>query len=72
MLCSVTAAWSKQNTEFWRTKILGNQGRDRAVNRLLKKSGWRVIRIWEHALTRRLERRTVGRLLRTLHRQSRR
>ena len=64
--CHMHATWPKQNAEFWRTKILGNQRRDREVNRLLKKAGWRVIRIWEHALAKKHERRTVARLRRLL------
>lgn len=34
--------------KYWVKKIEGNMARDRAVNRELKKRGWRVIRIWEH------------------------
>ncbi|MGH7945122.1 MAG: very short patch repair endonuclease [Opitutaceae bacterium] len=64
--CPTHATWPKQNAEFWRTKILGNQRRDRAVGRLLKKAGWRVVRIWEHALTKRHQARTVVRLRRLL------
>lgn len=60
------ATWPKQNAEFWRTKIVGNQRRDRAVNRLLKKAGWRVVRIWEHALTKKHAPRTAKRLMRLL------
>lgn len=60
--CPTHATWPKNNAEFWRAKILGNQRRDRAVNRLLKKAGWRVLRIWEHALTKRHEARTVARI----------
>jgi DNA mismatch endonuclease (patch repair protein) len=59
--CPTHATWPKQNAEFWRTKILGNQRRDRAVNRLLRKEGWRVLRIWEHALA---KKRAAGTLLR--------
>lgn len=66
--CPTHATWPKQNAEFWRTKILGNQRRDRAVNRLLKKAGWRVLRIWEHALTRKHEVRTVRRIIAALRR----
>src|SRR5438093_11817179 len=44
--CPIHATWPKQNAEFWRAKILGNQRRDRSVNRILKKSGWAVLRIW--------------------------
>jgi DNA mismatch endonuclease (patch repair protein) len=58
--------WPKQNAAFWLKKILGNQRRDRQVNRLLKDAGWRVLRIWEHALTRKHEVRTVARVRRAL------
>jgi DNA mismatch endonuclease, patch repair protein len=64
--CPQHATWPKQNAEFWRTKILANQRRDRAVNRLLKKAGWRVVRIWEHALTKKHASRTAARLKRRL------
>lgn len=60
--CPRHATWPKQNAAFWRKKILGNRRRDRAVNRLLRRAGWRVLRIWEHALTRRHTSRTVARL----------
>ena len=64
--CPRHATWPKQNAEFWRAKILGNQKRDRAVTRLMKRNGWRVVRIWEHALTRKHEARTAARLRRVL------
>jgi DNA mismatch endonuclease, patch repair protein len=64
--CPAHATWPKQNADFWRTKILGNQRRDREVNRLLKKAGWRVIRIWEHALAGKHRGRTVARLRRII------
>ncbi len=34
--------------EFWRTKIEKNRARDRKITRLLRKDGWKVIRLWEH------------------------
>jgi DNA mismatch endonuclease (patch repair protein) len=40
----------KSNRAFWRKKLLGNIARDKKVNRHLRQSGWRVLRIWEHAL----------------------
>lgn len=36
--------------EFWREKIESNRRRDRAVSRMLRSSGWAVVRIWEHDL----------------------
>jgi DNA mismatch endonuclease (patch repair protein) len=38
----------KTETGFWLEKIGRNVERDRAVNRELKKQGWRVVRVWEH------------------------
>jgi DNA mismatch endonuclease (patch repair protein) len=64
--CPKHATWPKQNAAFWRAKIRGNMARDRAVNRLLKKAGWRVMQIWEHALTKKHAPRTVARLKRLL------
>lgn len=52
----------KTNVRFWRDKIARNRTRDRQVNRLLRKLGWRVVRVWEHELKRKDE----GRLLRRL------
>ncbi|MBI5692843.1 MAG: hypothetical protein HZC55_22420 [Verrucomicrobia bacterium] len=49
--CPLHATWPKQNAAFWRKKLLANRRRDREVNRLLRRAGWRVLRIWEHALT---------------------
>lgn len=43
------------NRVFWEKKFAANKARDRRVNRELRKLGWRVIRIWEHALARRAD-----------------
>ncbi len=40
----------KGNAAFWRRKFAANRARDRRVNRALRRAGWRVLRIWEHAL----------------------
>ncbi|MEO7415161.1 MAG: hypothetical protein ABIZ81_17600 [Opitutaceae bacterium] len=50
------------NAGFWLAKITGNKARDRKVNRLLRAKGWRVLRIWEHELTRKNELRLLRRL----------
>ncbi len=36
---------------FWRKKFEANKRRDRLVTRTLKRLGWRVVRVWEHALS---------------------
>jgi len=38
------------NREYWQRKISGNATRDRSTTRLLRQSGWRVLRIWAHSL----------------------
>lgn len=38
------------NGEFWRNKKLRNMKRDRQVTRTLTANGWKVVRVWEHAL----------------------
>ncbi len=39
-----------KNKEFWKNKINGNVKRDKKVNRVLKKDGWKVLRFREHLL----------------------
>lgn len=56
----------KSNRAFWDAKITRNRQRDREVTRLLRGKGWRVLRLWEHALTRKQENRTVARVQRAL------
>ena len=38
------------NAEYWSTKIEANRRRDKRANRNLRRDGWRVVRIWEHAI----------------------
>lgn len=40
----------KTNKKFWFPKIENNIARDKQVNRALKKTGWTILRIWEHEL----------------------
>ncbi len=51
---------------FWQRKLAANQARDRLVNQTLRARGWRVIRLWEHELARRNERRLFRRIHRLL------
>jgi DNA mismatch endonuclease (patch repair protein) len=59
----------KTNVSAWCDKIAGNKARDRRVTRILRRRGWRVLRIWEcelaHAPARctgRIERAVRGRV----------
>jgi DNA mismatch endonuclease, patch repair protein len=56
----------RNNAAFWRRKFAANKARDRLVTRTLRQNGWRVLRIWEHALVRKNEPRLVARLQRAL------
>ena len=51
--CPKHATKPRNNRAFWRRKLAGNKSRDRFVNRVLIKSGWRVLRIWECDLAKR-------------------
>jgi DNA mismatch endonuclease (patch repair protein) len=46
--CPIHGTQAKANAEFWANKINRNQERDAETNQLLKKVGWKVIRVWEH------------------------
>jgi DNA mismatch endonuclease (patch repair protein) len=56
----------KSNRAFWRRKIAANRERAVVVNRELRKSGWRVFRIWQHELKRKGEFRLLTRLKRAM------
>jgi DNA mismatch endonuclease (patch repair protein) len=43
----------RSNRSFWESKIEKNKRRDRKISRRLKKSGWQVLRFWEHDLKKR-------------------
>lgn len=45
-------------------QVATNKARDRLVNRTLRQRGWRVLRIWEHELTKKNERRLLARIRR--------
>lgn len=48
--CPKHATKPKNNAAFWRKKLAANKARDKLVTRTLRKSGWRVLRLWEHEL----------------------
>lgn len=37
--------------EFWRTKIRNNRHRDNKTTKYLRRHGWKVLRFWEHAIS---------------------
>ena len=64
--CPLHATRPKHRAAFWRQKLAANVARDWKVNRALRAAGWRVLRIWEHALARRQEARLARRIRRFL------
>jgi DNA mismatch endonuclease (patch repair protein) len=54
------------NRSFWKKKFTRNKARDRLVNHALRRANWRVLRIWEHELTRKNESRLLHRIQRFL------
>jgi DNA mismatch endonuclease (patch repair protein) len=40
------------NRTFWKAKLARNKTRDTLVKRTLTQQGWRVLRIWQHDLSR--------------------
>lgn len=47
--CPVHYVAPRTAVGFWRKKIEGNRARDRRNSRELRRQGWQVVRIWEHA-----------------------
>lgn len=64
--CPIHGTKPKNNAAFWRKKLLRNRERDQEVFRFLRKKGWRVMRVWEHELTRKNEKRLVARVRRVI------
>src|SRR5690554_4823636 len=48
--CPIHGSLPNQNSDFWNEKLKRNVSRDRLVGMVLRKSGWRVLRIWQHDL----------------------
>ncbi|NOS68991.1 MAG: DNA mismatch endonuclease Vsr [Verrucomicrobia bacterium] len=64
--CPKHATKPMNNRAFWRRKLSANQKRDRLVNRTLRRTGWHILRIWEHELARNNETRLLRRIQRAL------
>ncbi len=64
--CPIHGTQPRHNAKFWREKIARNQARDQLVNRTLRSRGWRVLRIWQHALKKSRQTRLLARLAKAL------
>ena len=45
----------QSNTDYWKLRIECNKNRDKRVTRELRRSGWKVIRVWEYDVKRSFE-----------------
>ena len=50
--CPKHATMPVNNRAFWLNKLTANKTRDRLVTHALRQCGWRVLRVWEHELSR--------------------
>ncbi|MEJ0089238.1 MAG: very short patch repair endonuclease [Limisphaerales bacterium] len=64
--CPQHGTQPKGNRAFWKNKFGVNIARDILVTKTLRRSGWRVVRIWEHELARKNEIRLMRRIQRSL------
>ena len=48
--CPVCGRPPHSNVEYWGPKVAMNRTRDEAVTSDLQKTGWKVLRIWEHEI----------------------
>jgi DNA mismatch endonuclease (patch repair protein) len=46
--CPIHGSMPASHARYWRAKIRGNRERDRRARSLLRRRGWRVVRVWEH------------------------
>jgi len=64
--CPKHATKPKNNRTFWQRKFSRNKKRDALVTRTVRRTGWRVLRVWEHELARKNEARLLQRIQRAL------
>ncbi|HEX5397437.1 MAG TPA: very short patch repair endonuclease [Verrucomicrobiae bacterium] len=64
--CAKHATKPACNRSFWENKLARNKARDRLVNRTIRRRGWKVLRIWQHELTRKNEARLLSKIQQAL------
>jgi DNA mismatch endonuclease (patch repair protein) len=64
--CPIHGTQPASNQSYWHPKLERNKARDKRVSRALRKSGWRVLRVWHHDL--RESRKVAARVRRALSR----
>ena len=53
-------AWPKDNSEFWKNKLLTNKERDEKEKKGIEELGWKVIVVWECQLKKAERERTLN------------
>lgn len=48
--CPIHSHIPKSNEDYWRPKLLKNIERDKIKTNILRQTGWKVMRFWEHEL----------------------
>ncbi len=46
--CPKHQSLPKRHRQWWKEKLADNVRRDRRIDRILRKNGWSVVRVWEH------------------------
>ena len=64
--CPEHGSMPANNRPFWEKKLSQNKLRDQRVIKELRSKGWRVLRIWEHELCPKNEKRLLARFRRWL------
>ena len=62
--CPIHAHVPHSRVAYWAAKLARNKSRDRLVTRVLRRRGWRVLRVWEHELKAKNEARLLRRIRR--------
>ena len=52
--------WPKDNSEFWKNKLLANKERDEKEKKEIEELGWKVIVVWECQLKKSERERTLN------------
>lgn len=52
--------WPKDNSEFWKNKLLTNKERDEKEKKEIEELGWKVIVVWECQLKKAERERTLN------------
>lgn len=61
--CPRHGTWPKANAAWWRAKIETNRRRDRDTTLRLRRTGWAVVRVWEHEKAARAAKRVLALLI---------